>query len=102
MPLALPRPGAGEKKEGALWVAVTMVGASEEGIVVQGGGFTGATLSDQSQTRPAPPTPRKTSERILAVLPYPCVIVDNVLIKNTPQELCVSALAVLRFNLMNF
>jgi hypothetical protein len=34
-----------------------MVGASEEGVVVQGGGFTGATLSDQSQTRPAPPTP---------------------------------------------
>ena len=30
---------------------------------------------------------RKTSERILAVLPYPCVIVDNVLIKNTPPPL---------------
>jgi len=26
-----------QKKEGELWVAVTMVGASEEGVAVQGG-----------------------------------------------------------------
>jgi len=36
-----------EKIEGELWVAVTMVGASEEEeVTVKGGGFTGSTLSD--------------------------------------------------------
>ena len=35
-----------KKKEGELWVAVNMVGASEEDVAMQGGGFTGSTLSD--------------------------------------------------------
>jgi len=40
-----PRPKK-KKKEVGIWIVATMFGASEEDVTVQGGGFTGSTLSE--------------------------------------------------------